>query len=80
MVEFAIKRFPWTLTLEQIIDGFKRLPMLNDYSEIRCLKGKYWEFVVEDLMELIPKLEGMVGRIRNEYVQVGKCATFSLLP
>ena len=68
MVDFALKRFPWTLTLEQIIDGFNRLPMLNDYSEIRCLKGKYWEFVVEDLMEQIPKLEGMVGRIRNEDV------------
>ncbi|MBQ6769364.1 MAG: hypothetical protein IJP44_00130 [Bacteroidales bacterium] len=39
------------MTLVNIIDGFKRLPLLNDYSEIRCLKGKYWEFVVEDLME-----------------------------
>lgn len=59
MVSFALKRFPWSLTLPQIIDGFKRLPMLNDYSEIRCLKGKYWEFIVEDLMEQIPKLEEM---------------------
>ena len=57
MVSFALKRFPWSLTLDNIIDGFKRLPSLNDYSEIRCLKGKYWEFVVEDLMEQIPLLE-----------------------
>ena len=57
MVSFALKRFPWSLTLEKIIDGFKRLPTLNDYSEIRCVKGKYWEFIVEDLMEEIPILE-----------------------
>ncbi len=57
MVSFALKRFPWSLTLDNIIDGFKRLPTLNDYSEIRCLKGKYWEFIVEDLMEEIPLLE-----------------------
>ena len=57
MVSFALKRFPWSLTLDNIIDGFKRLPTLNDYSEIRCLKGKYWEFIVEDLMEEIPILE-----------------------
>lgn len=60
MVSFALKRFPWSLTLDNIINGFKRLPALNDYSEIRCLKGKYWEFIVEDLMEEIPNLEKMV--------------------
>lgn len=32
---------------------------LNDYTEIRCLKGKYWEFVSEDLMEQIPIMEKM---------------------
>lgn len=60
MVSFALKRYPWTLTLDKIINGFKRLPSLNDYTEIRCLKGKYWEFVVEDLMEEIPVLEKIV--------------------
>lgn len=59
MVSFALKRFPWSLTLDKIIDGFKRIPSLNDYTEIRCLKGKYWEFVSEDLMEQIPVLEKM---------------------
>lgn len=60
MVQFALKRYPWSLTLDKIIDGFKRLPSLNDYTEIRCLKGKYWEFVMEDLMEQIPTLEKMI--------------------
>lgn len=59
MISFALKRYPWSLNLPKIIDGFKRLPELNDYTEIRCLKGKYWEFIVEDLMEQIPILEEM---------------------
>lgn len=59
MVDFALKRYPWSLELPQIINGFKRLPELNDYTEIKCLKGKYWEFIVEDLMEEIPNLENM---------------------
>ena len=59
MVSFALKRYPWSLDLPKIIDGFKRLPQLNDYTEIKCLKGKYWEFIVEDLMEQIPILEKM---------------------
>ena len=57
LVSFALDRYPWSLTIPDIIGGFKRLPQLNDYSEIKCLKGKYWEFIVEDLMEQIPILE-----------------------
>ena len=57
LVTFALDRYPWSLTLPNIIDGFKRLPQLNDYTEVKCLKGKYWEFIVEDLMEQIPILE-----------------------
>ena len=59
MVTFALERYPWSLDLPKIIDGFKRLPQLNDYTEIKCLKGKYWEFIVEDLMEEIPIIEKM---------------------
>ena len=59
MVSFALKRYPWSLTLDKIIDSFKRLHSFDDYTEIRCLKGKYWEFVVEDLLEQIPIMEKM---------------------
>ncbi|MBP5796853.1 MAG: nucleotidyl transferase AbiEii/AbiGii toxin family protein [Bacteroidales bacterium] len=57
IVLFALKRYPWSLNLSKIIDGFKRLPQLNDFTEVRCLKGKYWEFIVEDLLEQIPNIE-----------------------
>ena len=59
MVSFALKRYPWSLTLDKIIDSFKRLHSFDDYTEIKCLKGKYWEFVVEDLLEQIPIMEKM---------------------
>ena len=48
--------------MEAIIDGFKRLPALDDYTEIKCLKGKYWEFIVEDLMDQIPILERIAAK------------------
>lgn len=59
IASFALKRYPWSLTIEAIIDGFKRLPTIDDYTEINCLKGKYWEFIVEDLMDQIPELESI---------------------
>lgn len=59
MVSFALKRFPWSLTLDKIIHGFKRLSAVDALTEIKCLKGKYWEFVIEDLREQIPILETM---------------------
>ena len=59
MVRFALKRYPWSLKIDKIIDGFKRMPSIDDQPEIKCLKGKFWEFVVEDLLEQIPALEKM---------------------
>lgn len=58
MVSFAMKRYPWSENLiDEIISGFKRLPDIQDYTEIKCLKGKYWEFIVEDLIEQVQILE-----------------------
>lgn len=62
IASFALKRYPWSLTIEAIIDGFKRLPTIDDYTEINCLKGKYWEFIVEDLMDQIPELESITTK------------------
>ena len=32
-------------------DGIERLPLIKDFTEVVCLKGKYWEFIVEDLLD-----------------------------
>lgn len=51
MIGWGIQRYPWSVTLESVKDAFTRLLMMNDFTEVICLKGKYWEFIVEDLME-----------------------------
>ena len=51
MISWEIDRYPWSVTPEAVKDAFVRLPFLTDFTEVVCLKGKYWEFVVEDLLE-----------------------------
>lgn len=51
MADWAIKRYPWSVTKESVKDGFKRLPQIKDFTEVVCMKGKYWEFIVEDLLD-----------------------------
>ena len=41
------------VTQEIVKDGIERLPLIKDYTEVVCLKGKYWEFIVEDLLDEI---------------------------
>lgn len=51
MIDWGINRYPWSITKEGIKDGFNRLPRIMDCTEVICMKGKYWEFIVEDLIE-----------------------------
>ena len=49
--DWGIQSYPWSVTPEAVKDAFNRLPMITDFTEVVCLKGKYWEFVVEDLLD-----------------------------
>lgn len=51
MIDWGIKRYPWSVTRESVKDGIERLPYIKDFTEVVCMKGKYWEFIVEDLLE-----------------------------
>ena len=51
MVNWGIQRYPWSVTKECVKDGIVRLPNIKDFTEVDCLKGKYWEFIVEDLLD-----------------------------
>ena len=51
MVEWGMKRYPWSVTKENVKDGIERLPHIKDFTEVVCTKGKYWEFIVEDLLD-----------------------------
>ena len=51
MIDWGIQRYPWSVTRESVKDGIERLPLIKDFTEVVCLKGKYWEFIVEDLLD-----------------------------
>lgn len=51
MIDWGMKRYPWTVTQESVKDGIERLPHIKDFTEVVCMKGKYWEFIVEDLLD-----------------------------
>ena len=51
MVNWGIQRYPWSVTKESVKDGIERLPNIKDFTEVVCVKGKYWEFIIEDLLD-----------------------------
>lgn len=51
MIEWGMQRYPWSVTKESVKDGIERLPLIKDFTEVICMKGKYWEFIVEDLLD-----------------------------
>ena len=51
MVDWGIQRYPWSVTKESVKDGIERLPNIKDFTEVVCVKGKYWEFIIEDLLD-----------------------------
>ena len=51
MIDWGVERYPWSITRESVKDGIERLPLIKDFTEVVCLKGKYWEFIVEDLLD-----------------------------
>ena len=53
MVDWGMKRYPWSVTPKSVKDGIERLPYINDFTKVVCMKGKYWEFIIEDLLDEI---------------------------
>ena len=51
MIDWGIQRYPWSITNESVKDGIERLPYIKDFTEVVCMKGKYWEFIVEDFLD-----------------------------
>ena len=51
MVGWGMKRYPWSVTTKSVKDGIERLPHIKDFTEVVCMKGKYWEFIIEDLLD-----------------------------
>jgi hypothetical protein len=53
LIQWGLERNPYTLNRESILKAFDKMDSLDDDAPIQCLKGKYWEFIKEDLKEKI---------------------------
>ena len=49
MIQFGLERNPYTLTRDEILDSLCHSAELKQDNVIVCLKGNFWELIVEDL-------------------------------
>jgi len=52
LIRFGLQRNPYTLNKYDIIDSLLHPEALTQDNEMVCLKGKYWELIVEDLQTM----------------------------
>ena len=48
---------PWFDTKESVKDDIERLLYIKDLTDIVCMKGKYWELIVEDFLIMLKLFE-----------------------
>lgn len=51
MIELGEERHPYEIDRDNVINKLRHIPNDIDNTPILCLKGKYWEFIVEDIEE-----------------------------
>lgn len=56
MISWAVERYPYSLTPEEITEAIRRVDSLEDKTEIISTRGVYWEFVVDDLLYELEKV------------------------
>jgi predicted nucleotidyltransferase component of viral defense system len=49
MIQYGLQRNPYTLTENDILDALYPHEEISQDNAIECLRGKYWELIVEDL-------------------------------
>ena len=52
MIQFGLARNPYTLTRDAILDSLCHSVELKQDNVIVCLKGNFWELIVDDLRTL----------------------------
>jgi len=55
MIRYGLQRNPYTLTENDILNALYHLEELTQDNVIECLKGKYWELIIEDLRTIVAK-------------------------
>jgi len=53
LIQFGLQRNPYTLTENDIIDSLYHSNELTQDNVVECLKGKYWELIIEDLRTIV---------------------------
>lgn len=56
LLNFHEKRYPWGHDRNNILKSIERCNQTTDNTDVICLKNKYWEFIVEDLMDVVANL------------------------
>ena len=49
LIDCGLQRNPYTLSQEEILTALCNADKLTQNTEIHCLKGKFWELIIEDL-------------------------------
>jgi len=52
LIQYGLQRNPYTLTKNDILNSLYHSAELTQNNVIECLKGKYWELIIEDLQTI----------------------------
>ncbi|WP_245893157.1 nucleotidyl transferase AbiEii/AbiGii toxin family protein [Parapedobacter indicus] len=55
MLDLHQQRYPYTHDRELILKNFTDFELADDEFDPVCLRGKYWEFIKEDIVEAVEK-------------------------
>ena len=58
MLTLHQQRYPYTHDKGLIIKNFTDFELADDEFDPVCLRGKYWEFIKEDIVEAVERLPG----------------------
>ena len=61
MIQYGIQRNPYTLTENDIFEALCHSTELSQDNVINCLRGKYWELIVEDLQVAVTNQKNQIN-------------------
>ena len=60
MLSLHRKRYPYTNDEELILHNLINFKLANDDFDPICLRGKYWEFIKEDIIVFVKQYENIL--------------------
>lgn len=53
MISWGTKRYPYSLTENEIIDTLAEVWNLSDRTDVITLRGNFWEFIADDITDVV---------------------------